>query len=120
MYHLYDEESIKVVWLMKDKKNTSLRIKENITINFTGTTGPGLSWRYRIEVRLEKDQIEIWFSRDLDEYDLSIFPSRGKYGGMVYDNLFPHSLKLNNGNGLIELPISTINLLNKNYRMAHE
>jgi len=47
------------------------------------------------------------------EYDSSIFPSRGKYGGMVYDNLFPHSLKLNNGNRLIELPISTINLLNK-------
>jgi len=58
---------------MKDKKRTSLKIKENITINFTGSTGPGLSWRYRIEVRLEKSQIEIWFSRDLDEYDLSIF-----------------------------------------------
>ena len=58
---------------MNDKKSTSLKIKENITINFTGSTGPGLSWRYRIEVRLEKSQIEIWFSRDLDEYDLSIF-----------------------------------------------
>jgi len=71
---------------MKDKKNTSLRIKENVTINFTGSTGPGLSWRYRIEVKLEKDQIEIWFSRDLDEYDLSIFstlPNSSTYSDLV-------------------------------------
>jgi hypothetical protein len=58
---------------MKDKTDTFLIIKENIIINFTGSTGPGLSWMYRIEIRLEKSNIEIWFSRDLDEYDLSIF-----------------------------------------------
>lgn len=47
------------------------------------------------------------------EYDSSIFPSRGKYGGMAHNNLFPHKLKVDKGFELVELPVSITNILNK-------
>ncbi len=71
---------------MKDKKNKPLMPKNDITIGCVNSTVPGLTWRFRTEIRIKSKQIEIWITPDLDECDLylvSKLPNSSTYPEIV-------------------------------------
>ena len=60
--------------------------KSDITIDCVNSTVPGLTWRFKTEIRLKSKQIEVWITPDLDECDLylvSKLPNSSTYPEIV-------------------------------------